>query len=206
VGTALRRDATESEADRATESAVPPGSRHGDWIRSACAFGPRGGLGHVEAVDNVRLRDGETAFQEVTGFAMRYGAHLIRTVARRPTPEVWRRYRAVRAAVDAGVALMADGNLAAAVSAACRAPLRDAGLEHLLLSRTGYGNGYESTLRGTPSIEPNSPTVLRKGMTFHLLVMLMDTELGSLALSETVIVGTHGGEVLSTMARDLIEI
>jgi Xaa-Pro aminopeptidase len=48
--------------------------------------------------------------------------------------------------------------------------------------------------------------VLREGMSFHLLVQLMDVGTGSVSVSETVVVGAHGAESLSTWPRHLIEV
>lgn len=53
-------------------------------------------------------------------------------------------------------------------------------------------------------LRPNSPLVLRPGMTFHIQSWVLDRDAGTYALSDTALLTRDGCELLTTSDHDLV--
>jgi Xaa-Pro dipeptidase len=107
-------------------------------------------------------------------------------------------------AFDAVVAALKPGRRAKDIYAAWQAVVDDAGLSHYRRHHCGYcvgiglppswtGGNYVTGLRHDSALE------IREGMSFHILSWLMGTGRGDYFLSNTVLLGAGGAEVLTTV-------
>jgi Xaa-Pro dipeptidase len=104
---------------------------------------------------------------------------------------------------DKQIAAMKPGAKAKDVDRILRQGALDAKLREQYTNITGYTLGYYSDflIRGsdfTWVFLPNSEWILEEGMVFH-----MYASAGGIAISETVLVGPNGGELLTATGRKL---
>src|SRR5438132_315033 len=102
----------------------------------------------------------------ILGFErLRTGSLLVNDVRRVKPPDDYREiYELMLAAQEAGRAGAAAGTPAAAVNAACRRPIEEAGLGEHFRHRMGHGIGLD--IHERPFISAEEPTPLQPGMTF----------------------------------------
>ncbi|HUG31384.1 MAG TPA: Xaa-Pro peptidase family protein [Acidimicrobiia bacterium] len=158
-----------------------------------------------------RLVPGEKLFVELSGASARYHAPLTRMAYLARADDGAARARQLSlAAFDAVVATLRPGVTTGAVYDAWQGVIDD-GLGHRRLKRhhCGYSVGI-----GFPPSWVGSSTVLgirrgglvevAAGMTFHVLSWVTDPDLGDYLMSDTVIVGHSGAEVITTTPRELV--
>jgi Xaa-Pro dipeptidase len=181
----------------------PPG--FGPFIR------PRSRLGEEHATwGDGRYRAGETVFLELSGCVSRYHAPLGRLVHLGSAPVADAEMAAlVGRAFDAVVATLRPGARAREVYAAWQGVVDEAGLAHYRRHHCGYavGVGCPPSWTGGNTVvglRPDSDLEIREGMTFHVLSWLMETGRGDGFISNTVLVGRNGAEVLTRTAGDLV--
>jgi Xaa-Pro dipeptidase len=174
----------------------PPG--FGPFIR------PRSRLGEEHATwGEGRYRRGETVFLELSGCVARYHAPLGRLVHLGPPPVTDVAMAAVAdKAFEAVLAALKPGARARDVYAAWQAVVDAAGLAHYRRHHCGYavGIGYPPSWTGGNTVvglRSDSDLEIREKMTFHVLSWLMETGRGDGFLSNTVLVGHRGAEVLT---------
>jgi len=200
--TAVQVGATERQVAAACHKAMIeaggsfPG--FGPFIRSTRRLGEE----HTTWSDAV-LAEGDAVFLELSGCVGRYHAPLGRLVHVGRLPEGTAEMAAVcREAFAAVLAALRPGALAREVYAAWQAVVDRAGLGHYRRHHCGYavGIGVPPSWTGGNSVtglRGDSDMALRAGMTFHILSWLMGTGRGDYFVSDTVLLGAAGAEVLT---------
>lgn len=179
----------------------PPG--FGPFIRP----GSRLGEEHATWGDS-RYRRGQSVFLELAGCIARYHAPLGRLVYLEAPPEADDRMAEVVAdAFGAVLAALRPGARARNVYAAWQGVVDDAGLAFYRRHHCGYavGIGCPPSWTGgnlVVGLRPDSDLEIRQGMTFHVLSWLMATGRGDAFVSNTVLVGPNGAEVLTGTVLD----
>ena len=178
----------------------------GPFIRSTARLGEE----HTTWNDH-RVAAGEVAFLELAGCHARYHAPLGRLVHVGKAPEGARAMAAIAAeAFDAVVAAMNPGALFSGVYAAWKSVVDRAGMPDYRRHHCGsaVGIGFPPTWTGgnrVTGLRADSGMVLQSGMTFHVLSWLMGTGKGDFFLSNTVLLGNAGAEVLTQAPSGIIE-
>jgi Xaa-Pro dipeptidase len=201
---ALRAGASErhiaAEAERAMVEAGGTYPGFGPFIRSTARLGEE----HTSWSDT-RLADGDALFLELTGCVARYHAPLGRLIHVGQAPKDAHEMAAVaQAAFEAVLAALRDGVLARDVYAAWQGVVDRAGLAHYQRHHCGYlvGIGFPPSWTGgnkVTGLRRDSEIVIRTGMSFHVLSWLMGTGRGDFFLSNTVLLGERGPEVLTRL-------
>jgi Xaa-Pro dipeptidase len=207
---AVRAGASErhiaAEAERAMIEAGGTYPGFGPFIRSTARLGEE----HTSWSDT-RLAEGDALFLELTGCVARYHAPLGRLIHIGHVPEETREMAVIsQAAFDAVVAALRDGILAREVYAAWQSVVDRAGLAHYRRHHCGYlvGIGFPPSWTGgnkVMGLRHDSDIVIRTGMSFHVLSWLMGTGRGDFFLSNTVLLGDRGPEVLTRLPAGITE-
>lgn len=198
----LSSGATEREIAAACSKAmIEAGGAYpgfGPFIRSTARLGEE----HTTWVDT-RLAAGDALFLELSGCVARYHAPLGRLIHVGHAPDNAHAMAELsRKSFDAVLSGLKDGARACDVYAAWQAIIDEAGLSHYRRHHCGYavGIGVPPSWTGGNSVtglRHDSGLVIRGGMTFHILSWLMDTGRGDFFISNTVLVGENGPEVLT---------
>ncbi len=149
------------------------------------------------------IREDEALFVEMAGCVHRYHAPLGRLIYHRAPDAATQRIRAVcQEAFDAVVDALAPGATAGEVYAAWQGVVDAAGLAHYRRHHCGYlvGLAFPPSWTGGSAVvglRRDSPLELKAGMAFHILSWLMNTGEGDYFLSNTVLLGEGGAEVLT---------
>ena len=202
---AIADGAAECEVAAASMAAMiraggqPPG--FGPFIR------PGARLGEEHATwGEGRYRRGETVFLELSGCVARYHAPLGRLVHIGPPPEEDAAMAAVaETAFEAVLAALRPGARGREIYAAWQGVVDEAGLSHYRRHHCGYavGIGCPPSWTGGNTVvglRNESDLEIMHGMTFHILSWLMGTGRGDGFVSNTVLVGPAGAEVLTRTA------
>jgi Xaa-Pro dipeptidase len=199
---AIHVSATERDIAAACERAmIEAGGTYpgfGPFIRSAARLGEE----HTTWTD-ARLERGDAVFLELSGCVARYHAPLGRLIHIGHTPEGTQQMAAVSQAAFEGVlSALADGVLARDVYAAWQRVVDQAGLTHYRRHHCGYavGIGFPPSWTGgnkVTGLRHDSEMVIRTGMSFHVLSWLMGTGRGDFFISNAVLLGENGPEVLT---------
>ncbi len=155
-----------------------------------------------------RLRRGDVVFLEAGGCTDRYHAILTRTaVLGRPSAKARRVAETLIRALEAALAAIRPGVPAGEADRACRSVIRRAGFGGRFVHRAAYsvGIGFPPNWSEgkTLSIREGEPTVLRPGMTFHVVPTIFEDGFG-MGFSETVHVTDRGCELLTSFPRQLL--
>jgi Xaa-Pro dipeptidase len=171
----------------------------GPFIRPASRLGEE----HTTWGDGV-YRKGEPVFLELSGCVSRYHAPLGRLVRVGGVKDEDARVAEVAVrAFDAVVGTLRHGVKARDVYAAWQAVVDDAGLAHYRRHHCGYlvGIGQPPSWTGGNSVtglRHDSDLAIETGMSFHILSWLMGTGQGDDFISNAVLLGDDGAEVLTT--------
>jgi len=150
-----------------------------------------------------RFGQGDTVFLELSGCVARYHAPLGRLVRLGEVAEADRRMaETAEAAFAAVLGVLVPGARAREVYAAWQAVVDRAGLAHYRRHHCGYcvGIGVPPSWTGgntVTGLRHDSELEIREGMSFHILSWLMGTGRGDHFLSNTVLLGSGGAEVLT---------
>ena len=164
--------------------------------------GHRLGEEHATWGDEV-YRKGEPVFLELSGCVSRYHAPLGRLVHIGAPPEADRRMAELsEAAFHAVLDALRPGARAREVYAAWQGVVDEAGFSHYRRHHCGYcvGIGFPPSWTGgntVTGLRSDSDLEIREGMTFHILSWLMGTGEGDFFLSNAVLLGPDGAEVLT---------
>jgi Xaa-Pro dipeptidase len=186
-----------------TEQGTYPG--FGPFIRSTERLGEE----HT-TWSRKRISRGDSVFFELSGCIARYHAPLGRLVFVGKAPGTAHAMASItRDAFDAVVEALADGVLARDVYAAWQRVVDSAGLAHYRRHHCGYlvGIGMPPTWTGGNKVlglRHDSDVMIRTGMSFHVLSWLMGTGRGDFFLSNTVLLGDGGPEVLTRTPMEVI--
>jgi Xaa-Pro dipeptidase len=198
IGAGVSERHVAAECERAMIEAGGTFPGFGPFIRSTARLGEE----HTTWTDH-RFTDGEAVFLELTGCIARYHAPLGRLVHLGQAPESDRAMAAVcRDAFDAVVGALRHGVTFGDVYDAWQRVVDRAGLAHYRRHHCGYavGIGFPPSWTGgnkVTGLAPGSPIELETGMVFHVLSWLMGTGQGDFFLSNTVLLGAEGPEVLT---------
>ncbi len=223
---AYMRDAAliADEAHRVAREGVRPGVRQCDLMGEIlrCQVGGNAGFsGDMTALSPLILagkaastahpmwsdetfENGQTVAFELGGTRHRYNAGLSRTVhLGRPPRVLTETASAVEEGLEAALDVLRDGCVAGEVHAAWKRVLDRHRLQKE--SRIGYaiGVGYPPDWgEHTVSLRAGEPTVIRTGMTIHVILGMWMADWG-MELSETVLVGDTGTECLTSFPREV---
>jgi Xaa-Pro dipeptidase len=154
--------------------------------------------------------EGDAVFLELSGCVKRYHAPMGRLVFIGRAPDEARAMeRVCLAAFDAVLGALRPGARASEVYAAWQGIVDRAGLAHYRRHHCGYlvGIGFPPSWTGgnrVTGLRHDSELEIQPGMTFHVLSWLMGTGAGDYFVSDTVLLGDHGPEVLTTAPRGLL--
>ncbi len=196
VGASERHVAAECERAMIEAGGTFPG--FGPFIRSTQRLGEE----HTTWADR-RFVDGDAVFMELTGCVARYHAPLGRLVHVGRAPRDAYEIAAVsHDAFDAVLGAMREGALFGDIYAAWQSVVDRAGLSHYRRHHCGYmvGIGFPPSWTGgntVTGLRHDSAIVLRAGMSFHVLSWLMGTGRGDFFISNAVLLGASGPEVLT---------
>jgi Xaa-Pro dipeptidase len=172
------------------------------------AFGPfirpgsRLGEEHATWGDG-RYKSGEPVFLELSGCVARYHAPLGRLVHVGSIPEADARMaETTQRAFNAVLGALRPGAKARQVYAAWQQVVDDAGMPHYRRHHCGYcvGIGLSPSWTGgnkVVGLRHDSEMEIREGMSFHILSWLMGTGRGDYFISNAVLLGGKGPEVLT---------
>jgi Xaa-Pro dipeptidase len=178
----------------------------GPFIRSTSRLGEE----HTTWGD-ARLSRGDSVFFELSGCLARYHAPLGRLIHVGPAPDGARGMALVCAdAFDAVCAALRPGALFRDVYAAWQRVVDAAGLAHYRRHHCGYvvGIGVPPSWTGgntVTGLRHDRDLPVETGMSFHILSWLMGTGRGDFFLSNTVLLGERGPEVLTQTSSGIIE-
>jgi len=195
-GTAESEVAAECMSAMIRAGGHPPG--FGPFIRP----GSRLGEEHATWGDEV-YKKGDAVFVELSGCVSRYHAPLGRLVRIDGIKDEDLAMAALtEKAFAAAVASLRPGKKAREVYQAWQDVVDDAGLKHYRRHHCGYlvGIGLPPSWTGGNSVtglRADSELAIRSGMSFHVLSWLMGTGRGDHFISNTVLVGDDGPEVLT---------
>ncbi len=150
-----------------------------------------------------RYKSGEPVFLELSGCAARYHAPLGRLVHIGAIPEAdVRMAETTQQAFDAVLKALRPGVRARDVYAAWQQVVDEAGLSHYRRHHCGYcvGIGLSPSWTGgnkVVGLRHDSDLEIREGMSFHILSWLMGTGRGDYFISNAVLLGAQGPEVLT---------
>jgi Xaa-Pro dipeptidase len=207
---AVRAGASErhvaAECQRAMVEAGGTFPGFGPFVRSTARLGEE----HTTWTDH-RFADGEAVFLELAGCVARYHAPLGRLIHVGHAPASAREMAAVCSdAFEAVLAAMKPGAAFGDVYAAWQAVVDRVGLSHYRRHHCGYvvGIGFPPSWTGgnrVAGLRPGSDIEMRTGMTFHVLSWLMGTGRGDFFMSNTVLLGAGGPEVLTRAPAGIVE-
>src|SRR5688500_2571452 len=170
----------------------------GPFIRPGCRLGEE----HATWGDGC-YKSGEPVFLELSGCMSRYHAPLGRLVHIGSVPEADARMaETAQRAFDAVLGALRPGAEARQVYAAWQQVVDDAGLQHYRRHHCGYcvGIGLSPSWTGGNTVvglRHDSDMEIREGMSFHILSWLMGTGRGDYFISNAVLLGAQGPEVLT---------
>ena len=216
----MRRAATVTDAAAgAAIAAIADGAAERDVV-AACiaamtraggsppAFGPfirpgsRLGEEHATWGDG-RYRSSEPVYLELSGCASRYHAPLGRLVHIGSIPDADAQMaETTQRAFDAVLKALRPGARARDVYGAWQQVVDEAGLKHYRRHHCGYcvGIGLSPSWTGGNTVvglRHDSDMEIREGMSFHILSWLMGTGRGDYFISNAVLLGAQGPEVLT---------
>ncbi|WP_163269579.1 M24 family metallopeptidase [Chelativorans alearense] len=164
--------------------------------------GKRLGEEHATWGDGI-YQAGEPVFIELSGCISRYHSPLGRLVhVGSIRDEDASMAEVSREAFEAVLSALRPGVLARDVYAAWQAVVDEAGLSHYRRHHCGYcvGIGFPPSWTGgnrVTGLRHDSDLEIREGMTFHILSWLMGTGKGDFFVSNAVLLGPNGTEVLT---------
>jgi Xaa-Pro dipeptidase len=187
-----------AEAERAMIEAGGTFPGFGPFIRSTRRLGEE----HTTWTSD-RFGDGDAVFLELTGCVARYHAPLGRLIhVGHASKEAHEMAAVTHAAFDAVLGAVHAGALFRDVYAAWQAVVDRAGLPHYRRHHCGYvvGIGFPPSWTGgnkVTGLRHDSEIEVKAGMSFHVLSWLMGAGRGDYFISNAVLLGAEGPEVLT---------
>jgi Xaa-Pro dipeptidase len=171
----------------------------GEWIANwpHIRTGNQSGLAH-RTWQNMKIEHRQPTIIELCGVARRYHSPIYRTVIFDSTPEQRKVSAAVREANLAGKVCLKPSVTTGSVFAEVERVVRDYGCEELIACRNGYmvGIGFQPNWvqRGGLSFVRGGEAVLRPGMVFHFLTLLLKPNEFGIGESSTMAITETGAE------------
>ncbi|AFV11854.1 creatinase/prolidase [Thermacetogenium phaeum DSM 12270] len=168
------------------------------------ASGERGALPHGTA-SGKKVRRGEFITLDFGARFQGYAADLTRTVAMRSLSTKQREvYELVREAQERALKVIRAGVTAAAVDAAARSFLEEAGYGGYFNHSLGHGVGL--AVHEEPRLAPGQDQELKPGMVVTVEPGIYISGWGGVRIEDTVLVKQNGCEILTPVTKDLIVI
>lgn len=195
---------SESEVAGRLEFAARQAGADGMSFETIVAAGKRSALPHGRATDQAIPRRGFVVVD--SGVILRgYCSDMTRTVhVGRASRSERQWYAAVLEAQLAGIAAVKPGTSAGTVDEAARGVLRRAKLDRFFTHSTGHGVGLE--IHEPPRLGKAQAEELRPGMVITIEPGIYVPDQGGIRIEDMVLVTKTGCEVLTPMAKELIEI
>jgi len=200
----IRPGVRESEIAAQLELAARQAGAEAMAFETIVAAGKRSALPHGRASDEPIPRRGFVVVD--SGVILRgYCSDMTRTVyVGRPDREERKWYNAVLEAQLAGIAAVKPGKTAGEVDQAARQVLRKAKLDRFFTHSTGHGVGLE--IHEPPRLGKGQAEPLQPGMVVTIEPGIYVPGRGGIRIEDMVVVTTNGCEVLTPVAKELIEI
>jgi len=173
------------------------------------SIGPRVCKPHA-SWSGLRAKPGDQVYVELSACVARYSAALMRTfvLGDRVEPELLELEAAILIGLDRIIGDMRPGMISSDVDALCRDAVADAGFTYP--HETGYSIGvcYPPGWNETHvfNLKPGDQRQLEEMMVLHLVPHTILPDIGTIGLSETVLVTADGGEVLTDFPRQLMRV
>lgn len=198
IGSGASERHVAAECERAMIEAGGTFPGFGPFIRSTARLGEE----HTSWSDTC-LRSGDSVFLELTGCVARYHAPLGRLIhVGSAPPEAHEMASLSQTAFEAVLGALREGALFRDIYAAWQRVVDGAGLAHYRRHHCGYmvGIGFPPSWTGgnkVTGLRADSDIPVEIGMSFHVLSWLMGTGRGDYFISNTVLLGEEGPEVLT---------
>jgi Xaa-Pro aminopeptidase len=197
----LRPGRTEAEVGRAIAAAIVD-EGHDQVNFVIVAAGPNGASPHHEAGEHV-LAAGDAVVVDIGGTLDGYCSDSTRNYVVGPAPDGYEQAHAVlQQAQAAACAAVRPGVRAAAIDAAARDVLADAGYGAYFVHRTGHGIGLEE--HEDPYIVAGNDLPLEPGMVFSIEPGIYLPDRFGQRIEDIVAVTDDGGERLNTLPREVV--
>ncbi len=202
VVSGLSPGSTERQIASQLTSAVLLGGGESVPIQPIVLSGPRSALPHGRPSDRV-VWAGDILLIDFVITVDGYHSDITRTfvVGQAPDGRLRQVYAAVRAANEAGRAVVRPGATCQHVDRAARQVLVDAGLGEHFIHRTGHGLGLD--VHEEPGIVEGNDTPLEEGMVFTVEPGVYLEGWGGVRIEDDVLVTEDGCETLTTFSREL---
>jgi Xaa-Pro aminopeptidase len=176
----------------------------GPSFETIVASGNRAALPHARPTSK-RLRKNELVVLDLGVILAHYCSDITRTVyLGRPTSRIREWYRAVQEANQTAVTTVRAGITCGEVDAAARGVLQKHGLANYFIHSTGHGVGLE--VHEAPRVARGQAIRLEAGNVITIEPGVYVEGVGGIRIEDDVAVGVRGGEVLTRVTRDLIEL
>lgn len=168
--------------------------------------GPRSAIAH-QNWNGSRINKGDVVYFEMGANVRRYATACMRTISvGQPNDTVRRAADATLEGLTRAVEAVKPGVTAEDIHKANYKVLERAGLTEYFRHRTGYSIGIEFLLwleHGGISVDWGSQVVLKPGMTFHFVPLVLIPGVGGVGFSETVLCTETGNECLNQVPRTM---
>ncbi len=200
----LKPGVRECEVAAEIEYLMRSGGASGPAFETIVASGPRGAFPHARPTSK-RLRKNELVVLDLGVILAHYCSDITRTVVvGRASARVRRWYRAVQEAQSAAIDAIHPGVRCGDVDAAARQVLTSYQLESFFVHSTGHGLGLQ--VHEEPRIAKGQEQRLEPGNVVTVEPGVYVPGVGGIRIEDDVAVLEKGREVLTRIARDLIEI
>lgn len=168
------------------------------------ASGPNAALPHARVTDR-RIERGDPVVIDLGARIGGYCSDVTRTVFVGPASERLKEvYEVVLAANRAGIESVRAGISGAAIDAAARGVIEQAGFGDLFGHGVGHGVGLE--VHELPSISPRGAKSVRERSCLTIEPGVYVPGVGGVRIEDLVVVGPDGAQVLSRSTKDLVEL
>ena len=201
VGPTVGPGCTEAEIRDALEAAMRMHGADDVSFATIVATGDNAALPHHRPTSRV-VAPGEAVVIDFGALVDGYHSDMTRTfVVDGPgAARMLERHAVVRAACEAGIALVTPGVVACEVDAACRRILADSHLEHELTHGVGHGVGL--LIHEAPWVNARSQDVLRPGDVVTVEPGAYRVGVGGARVEELLLVTDTGHRVLSNSPKE----
>jgi Xaa-Pro aminopeptidase len=165
------------------------------------ASGERTALPHAHPVPRPMQRD-QLLLIDMGANVAGYASDMTRTFGLgQLDAKIRRMYKAVLESQLAAIAAVRPGVSCAQVDRAARSVLRGYGWEKLFVHSTGHGLGLE--IHERPRVGRKEATKLELGMAITIEPGIYQEGIGGIRIEDTVVVTTHGCEILTPTSKEL---
>jgi Xaa-Pro aminopeptidase len=165
------------------------------------ASGERTALPHAHPIAR-RMQGDQLLLIDMGANVAGYASDMTRTFGLgKLDAKVRRMYRAVLESQLAAIAAVKPGASCAQVDRAARGVLRGYGLEKLFVHSTGHGLGLE--IHERPRVGRKEAAKLEPGMAITIEPGVYQEGIGGIRIEDTVVVTTHGCEILTPTSKEL---